>query len=260
MTAIQQAPRVALFVTCLIDAMRPQAGLAAARLIEAAGFAVEAPGAQTCCGQPAFNTGDLRDAQALARRMIALFAPHDFVVAPSGSCAGMVRKHYPELFAPGTTEHKEAVRLAEKTFELTEFLAAHGGGPLADEWTEGPVVWHDSCACLRELGVREQPRGLLEQIPGLEIVAMEEAESCCGFGGLFSVKLPEVSDRMVTRKVEYAAATGAKTLVGPDMGCLMNIAGKVRRLGLKMKVRHVAEVLAGVSGPAIGAGEGEDEA
>ncbi len=252
MSGRNNSGRVALFTTCVVDAMRPQTGFAAVRLLEAAGFGVDAPAGQTCCGQPAHNAGDAETAKALARRMIALFRDYDYVVAPSGSCAGMVRRHYPELFAPQEPECEAARALAEKTFELTQFLFAHGGRPLLRRWTGGPVAWHDSCSCLRGLGVRDEPRALLRRIPGLEIVEMDDAESCCGFGGLFSVKLPEVSGHMARRKVENIVATGAETLIGPDMGCLLNIAGMMRRMGVRMKVYHVAEVLAGTMGAGLG--------
>ncbi len=242
---------VALFVTCLVDAMRPSTGFAARALIEAAGFRVTVPQGQTCCGQPAFNAGDEADARALARRMLEIFAPFDYVVAPSGSCAGMVRAHYPELFA-GQPEEEAARALSAKTFELCEFLHAHGGKPLTRRWDMGPVVYHDSCSARREMGVVEQPRALLAQIPGLELVEMEDAEACCGFGGLFSVKLPEISGHMARLKAEDARNSGAAVLTGPDMGCLLNIAGRMRRLGISMKVFHIAEVLAGTAGPGLG--------
>ncbi len=242
---------VALLATCLVDAMRPSAGFAAVRLLEHAGFRVVVPEGQTCCGQPAFNAGDAEDARAVARRMLDIFAPFDAVVAPSGSCAGMVRRHYPELFA-GTPDEARAQALAEKTFELCEFLHIHDASPLLRRWESGPVAWHDSCSSRRELGMHEAPRALLRQIPGLELVELSDPEGCCGFGGLFSVKLPEISVRMATDKAEDVRNSGATTLVGPDMGCLMNIAGRMRRLGMDIRVLHVAELLAGMTGAGIG--------
>jgi len=232
---MSHAPRkggaVALFTTCLVDTMRPSAGFASVRLLEHAGFRVEVPEGQTCCGQPAFNAGDEEDA--------------------SGSCAGMVRRHYPELFA-GTPDEARARALADRTFELCEFLHAHDAAPLLRKWEGGPVAWHDSCSSRRELGIHEAPRALLRRIPGLELVELSDPEACCGFGGLFSVKLPEISVRMATDKARDVRDSGATTLVGPDMGCLMNIAGRMSRLGMDIRVLHVAELLAGMTGSGIG--------
>ncbi len=242
---------VALFVTCLVDAIRPSVGFAAVRLLEHAGFRVEVPDGQTCCGQPAFNAGDEEDTRSVARRMLEIFAPFDAVVAPSGSCAGMVRRHYPELFA-GTPDETRARSLAAKTFELCEFLHMHDASPLLRRWEGGPVAWHDSCSSRRELGIHEAPRALLRRIPGLRLVELSDPEGCCGFGGLFSVKLPEISARMATDKAEDVRNSGAATLVGPDMGCLMNIAGCMSRLGMDIRVLHVAELLAGMTGSGIG--------
>ena len=244
-------PEVALFVTCLVDSMRPSIGFAATALLEAAGFAVEVPTAQTCCGQPAWNAGDEQDARALGRRMLEIFAPFEAVVAPSGSCAGMVRKHYPELFA-GQPEEEAAIALAGKTFELCEFLHARGGRPLLKSWDRGVLVYHDSCASLREIAAPEAPRALLGQIPGMELAEMADPQACCGFGGLFSIKLPEISGHMVAARTADIAATGAQVLAGPDMGCLLNIAGRLRREGRKVRVYHIAEVLAGMMGDGLG--------
>ncbi len=244
-------PEVALFVTCLVDSMRPSIGFAAVALLEAAGFAVDVPAAQTCCGQPAWNAGDEEDARALGRRMLELFAPFEAVVAPSGSCAGMVRKHYPELFA-GQPEEAAAISLAKKTFELCEFLHARGGRPLLKSWDGGALVYHDSCASLREIAAPEAPRALLGQIPGMELVEMADPRACCGFGGLFSIKLPEISGHMAAAKAADIAATGARVLAGPDMGCLLNIAGRLRREGRNVRVYHIAEVLAGMMGDGLG--------
>ncbi len=249
--APQKGGTVALFVTCLVDAMRPSVGFASVRLLEHAGFRVVVPEGQTCCGQPAFNAGDEEDARSVARRMLDIFAPFDAVVAPSGSCAGMVRRHYPELFA-GTPDEARVRALAEKTFELCEFLHAHDAAPLQRRWEGGPVAWHDSCSARRELGIHEAPRALLRRIPGLELVELADPEACCGFGGLFSVKLPEISVRMATDKAQDVRNSGATTLVGPDMGCLMNIAGRMSRLGMSIRVLHVAELLAGMTGSGIG--------
>jgi L-lactate dehydrogenase complex protein LldE len=247
-------PRVALFVTCLVDLFRPAVGFAAVRLLEAAGCRVEVPRGQTCCGQPAYNQGDRADTIRVARRMLDAFTGYDYVVAPSGSCAGMLKKHYPELFAPGSADAERARDLADRTYELTGFLVdVLGAGSSA---VELPLraTYHDSCSSLRELGVRDQPRQLLAGISGLELAELNDAEVCCGFGGTFCVKYPQISTKMVDDKVAAIEATGADVVLAGDLGCLMNIAGRLKRLGSKVEARHVAEVLAGGPlAPPIGA-------
>jgi L-lactate dehydrogenase complex protein LldE len=238
-------PRVALFVTCLVDLFRPAVGFAAVRLLEAAGCEVSVPRAQTCCGQPAFNSGDRRTTEALARGLLATFAGFDYVVAPSGSCAGMLRRHLPELFEDDPPMHARAVELAGRCWELTSFLTDVRGVTAVDAALPARVTYHDSCSGLRELNVREQPRRLLGSVRGLELVELAESEVCCGFGGTFCVKYPEISTRMVSDKVANATASGADLLLAGDLGCLMNIAGRLKRLGSPLQVRHVAEVLAG---------------
>lgn len=238
-------PRVALFVTCLVDLFRPSVGFAAVRLLEAAGCAVSVPRAQTCCGQPAFNSGDRRTTEALARGLVAAFADFDHVVAPSGSCAGMLRRHLPELFEDDPAMHARAVDLAGRCWELTSFLTDLRGMSVVDAELSARVTYHDSCSGLRELKVREQPRRLLGSVRGLELVELAESEVCCGFGGTFCVKYPEISTRMVSNKAANAMASGADLLLAGDLGCLMNIAGRLKRLGSPLQVRHVAEVLAG---------------
>ncbi len=247
-------PRVALFVTCLVDLFRPAVGFAAVRLLEAAGCRVEVPRRQTCCGQPAYNQGDRADTIAIARGMIEAFAGYDYVVAPSGSCAGMLKKHYPELFQPGSADAERARELAERTFELTGFLVDILD--VGSSTAELPVraTYHNSCSSLRELGVRDQPRQLLAGISGLKLAELADAEVCCGFGGTFCVKYPEISTKMVDDKVVAIEATGAELVLAGDLGCLMNIAGRLKRLGSNVEARHVAEVLAGPPlGPPIGA-------
>jgi L-lactate dehydrogenase complex protein LldE len=247
-------PRVALFVTCLVDLYRPTVGFAALTLLKAAGCTVEVPKAQTCCGQPAYNSGDKADAADIARAVIIAFEPYDYVVAPSGSCAGMIRHHYAELFAADPAWKARAERLGEKTHELTSFLVDVMGVSAVSAKHEGRVTYHDSCSGLRELGVKAQPRALLGTVAGLTLAEMEDSEVCCGFGGTFCVKYPDISIRMVSDKVERIRETGAETLLAGDMGCLMNMAGRLSRLGHQVKVRHVAEVLAGMedSAPPIG--------
>jgi L-lactate dehydrogenase complex protein LldE len=249
-------PRVALFVTCLVDLHRPSVGFAAIRLLEQAGCLVEVPRAQTCCGQPAYNAGDRATTRDLARGIIAAFGGYDYVVAPSGSCAGMLRAHLPGLFDDDPNTRAAAEALAAKTHELTSFLVDVLGVTTTNAAYAGTVAYHDSCAGLRELGVKGQPRALLGAVSGLSLVEMAEPETCCGFGGTFCVKYPEISVRMVSDKAADIAAAGADTLLAGDLGCLLNMAGRMARLGSPVHVRHVAEVLAGMTDelPAIGEG------
>lgn len=246
------SPRVALFATCLVDTIRPSVGFAAAKLLEDSGCRVEVP-AQTCCGQPAYNNGDRATARALALQMIEAFEAYDYVVVPSGSCGGMIAKHYPELFADDPNLAARAEKLAGKTHELVSFLADVMGVTSVKARFEGKVTYHDSCSGLRELGIKAQPRVLLGSVEGLDLVEMKDSEVCCGFGGTFAVKYGEISDRIVTEKCGNVEAAGAGTLLAGDLGCLLNMAGKLSRLGSSMEVRHVAEVLAGMGDqPAIG--------
>jgi L-lactate dehydrogenase complex protein LldE len=248
-------PRVALFVTCLVDLHRPAVGFSAIRLLEEAGCQVEVPQAQTCCGQPAFNSGDRRTTQDIARQVIDAFLPYDFTVAPSGSCAAMISHHYPSLFADGDPEARgRAERLAAKTHELVSFLTDVRGMRGVAARYDGRATYHDSCSGLRELGVKAQPRALLGSVEGLTLTEMREPEICCGFGGTFCVKYPEISTRMVSDKTTDITATGADTLLAGDLGCLLNMAGRLKREGSAIRVRHVAEVLAGMTqeAPPIG--------
>lgn len=245
---------IGLFVTCLVDLTRPSVGFAAVKLLEDAGCAVSVPKAQTCCGQPAYNSGDNSDARAIAENVLRAFEEFDYVVAPSGSCAGMIKHHYPRLFAgsPATVERAKA--LAAKTFELISFLTdvLKFDGIEADY--DGIATYHDSCSGLREMEIKDQPRTLLNKINGLTLRESQECETCCGFGGLFCVKYPDISGRMVDAKVDDILATGADTLLAGDLGCLLNLAGRLQRRGSDMRIRHVAEVLAGMTAqPPIGA-------
>lgn len=252
----KKRPRVGLFVTCLVDLFRPTVGFAAAKLLEDAGCTVEAPAAQVCCGQPAYNSGDRADARAVARAVVDAFAGFDYVVAPSGSCAGMIREHYPALFADEPETAPRAHHLARRTYELVSFLVDVMGVRSVAARYDDTVTYHDCCSGLRELGVKAQPRALLASVQGLTLKELPGAETCCGFGGTFCVKYPEISNRMVSDKARDVAATGAGTLLAGDLGCLMNMAGKFTRDGVDVKVRHVAEVLAGMAGavPPIGRG------
>lgn len=245
--------RVALFVSCLVDLFRPSAGFAAVRLLERLGAEVVVPPAQTCCGQPAYNSGDFNTARELARPLIDALAFYEHVVVPSGSCAGMLIKHYPELFKAEPLWQAKAETLASRTRELSAFLVEHGGANLIDARFSGKVAMHDSCSARRELGVLAQPRALLEKVSGLEQVELKDAETCCGFGGTFCVKYPDISGRMVSDKAEAVVASGADVLVSGDIGCLMNIAGRLKRMNSPVRVYHLAEVLAGMTdAPAIG--------
>jgi L-lactate dehydrogenase complex protein LldE len=246
-------PHVGLFVTCLVDLFRPTVGFAAVKLMEDAGCRVSVPPTQVCCGQPAYNSGDRKHAIEIAKQTIAAFQGFDYVVAPSGSCAGMIREHYPALLAGEANWKREAEALAGRTFELTAFLVDVLKLDRVRARFQGRVTYHDSCSGLRELGVKAQPRKLLASVEGLELAELPGAETCCGFGGTFCVKYPDISGEIVARKAADIAATGAQTVLAGDLGCLLNIAGRLTREGIPVHTRHVAEVLAGMTdGPAIG--------
>lgn len=260
MTAAAMAsgnPRVALFVTCLVDLFRPAVGFAAVSLLERAGCRVEVPEAQTCCGQPAYNSGDRADTRMIARQVIAAFEDYDYVVVPSGSCAGTLTQHYPTLFDDEPDWAARARTLAAKVFELVSFLVDVRGVERVDAGCEARVTYHDSCSGLRELGIKQQPRKLLASVRGLTLKEMDDCEVCCGFGGTFCIKYPEISNRMVDDKAVAIEASGAELLLAGDMGCLLNMAGKLKRRGSAVQARHVAEVLAGVSDVAA-IGEAEE--
>lgn len=249
--------RVALFVTCLVDLLRPSIAFATVRLLEQAGFDVVVP-EQGCCGQPNFNGGDRSGATQMARQLMRRFDDVDYLVAPSGSCAAMVRCHYPALFAEGSDEHRRAAALAGKTFELTSFLVNVAGANLAGVGLPGRATYHDGCSGLRELGVREQPRELLQKVRGLEMREMPNRDTCCGFGGLFCVKYADISTRIAEQKLADIETTNADYLIGGDLGCLLQLEGKLHRDGSTIDVLHVAEVLAGISPAQPGHGdEGE---
>lgn len=259
--------RVGLFVTCLVSLFRPRIGLAAARLLRAQGHEVYAPRFQTCCGQPAYNAGDYEGARRFARALLALFVDVDALVVPSGSCAAMILRHYPRLFMPeslppensppenlpvkrsrhallrrGEEDRRRADSLSERCSELTCFLAQHGGIE-ARPWPE-MVTYHDSCSGVNELGIRQAPRRLLLQVPKLDLRPLPESEICCGFGGTFCVKFPEISGTILRRKIKNIVASDATTVVAGDLGCLLNISGGLTRARVACRGRHVAEVLA----------------
>ncbi len=240
------APRVGLFVTCLVDLMRPRIGFAALRLLETAGCRVVVPDAQTCCGQPGYNAGEFDSARALALKLADEFADCEYVVVPSGSCAGMIRVHYPTLFAHDAIHRERVAQLAARTYELTDFLVRFANVTALPGRFEGTLTYHDACSGLRELGIQRQPRALLAKLPGAKLVEMPDATTCCGFGGTFSNKYGEISSAMAGRKCAAIGQTGADAVVAGDLGCLLNIEGRLRRLGDdNTKVLHVAEVLAG---------------
>ena len=245
-------PRVALFVTCLVDLHRPTVGFAAIALLEAAGCLVEVPRLQTCCGQPAYNAGDSTTARELGLSIITAFTAYDYVVVPSGSCAGMLSRHLPHLFDDDPNLRAKADALAAKTYELTAFLHDIMHFQPTPPPLNATATYHDSCAGLRELGVKAQPRALLAAVPGLTLVEMTDPEICCGFGGTFCVKYPDISTRMASDKCADIESTGAALLLAGDLGCLLNLAGRLSRENSTITVRHVAEVLAGVSAKGIG--------
>jgi L-lactate dehydrogenase complex protein LldE len=230
-----------------VDLVRPRIGFAALELLERAGCEVVVPATQTCCGQPGYNSGDRASALALARKVLAEFERCDYVVAPSGSCAGMIRTHYPDLFRDSPEELARVQALCAKTYELTDFLVNVARVESVAARFEGAVTYHDSCAGLRELGVKNQPRALLAKVSGLEVKEMARPEQCCGFGGPFAVKFGEISADIAERKCADIEATGADAVVLGDLGCMLNIEGRLRRRGDKTRVLHVAEVLAGMT-------------
>ncbi|WP_424946141.1 (Fe-S)-binding protein [Candidatus Spongiihabitans sp.] len=237
---------VGLFITCLADLFRPQVGFAAARLIEQCGCHVSVP-QQSCCGQPAYNNGDDAKTRVLAKNLIEQFESFDYVVAPSGSCAAMVKVHYPKLFSDHPNWFGRARKLADKTYELSQFLVEVmplKSPPQARRFADDKkITYHDSCSGLRELGIRSQPRKLLSQRAGIRIDEMDNSEICCGFGGAFCVKYPEISTRLVDNKISSIDKTEADIVLGGDLGCLMNIAGRITRCGKPTQVFHFAEWL-----------------
>ena len=240
-------PRVGLFVTCLVDAMRPSIGFASLRLLEDAGCTVEVPAAQTCCGQPAFNSGGSDIARDIAKQVIAAFEPFDYVVVPSGSCAGMIKVHAADLFENDPRWQQRHAALAAKTYEILSFLTDVMDYRPQGAAYDGVATYHDSCSGLRELGVHDQPRALLDEVAGLKMVPLEGSDACCGFGGTFCVKYPDISNEIVEDKTRCIARTGADTLLAGDLGCLMNMAGKISREQRPVKVFHTVEVLAGMA-------------
>jgi L-lactate dehydrogenase complex protein LldE len=251
MSTHNSAPKVGLFITCIVNAMRPNIGFASIKLLEDAGCVVEVPTAQTCCGQPAFNSGDDTNTRSLAKQVIAVFEGYDYLVVPSGSCASMIRSHYGELFAddPEWSAHQRA--LSAKTWEVLSFLTdVMDHHPTAK--MQATATYHDSCSGLRDLGIHDQPRALLAGVEGLKLTPLEGANECCGFGGTFCIKYPDISNAIVSEKAGKVRATDADMLLGGDLGCLMNMAGKLSRDGDTIRTFHTVEVLAGMAdGPGL---------
>jgi len=233
-----------LFVQCLVDAVYPEVGEAIICIFDRMGIPVSCPTDQTCCGQSAFNSGYRREAKIAARRFIQIFESAQTVVCPSGSCVSMVKHHYPELFRNEPVWLQRSLALAEKTFELTQYLVDVLGVEDTGASYEGVLTYHDSCHLLRDLGVRDQPRRLLRNVTGAEFVELRDSDRCCGFGGAFAVKYPEISAAMARDKAQKIVASGADLVVGCDIGCLMNIQGMLSREKSSVKVMHIAQILA----------------
>ena len=238
-----RSTRVALFVTCLGDVFYPEAGEATLRVLWRLGVQVDFPLAQTCCGQPAFNAGFRTQARAVARHQLEVLAPYDYVVVPSGSCTAMFRMFYPELFVGDPELQARASVLAERTYEFSEFVVRVLGVTDVGAVYEGKVAYHASCHLLRELGVDEPPHQLLQGVRGVQVMPTDVASPCCGFGGTFAIKYPDISDAMLKKKIDSLKRAGADTLVSCDAGCLMHIAGRLHRQGDTIRVMHLAELL-----------------
>jgi L-lactate dehydrogenase complex protein LldE len=239
--------RVGLFVTCLVDLMRPSIGFAAIKLLEAGGAQVFVPPTQTCCGQPGYNSGDRVGAAALASKVVGEFEGCDYLVAPSGSCSGMIRTHYADLFRDDPAMLRRAAALGSKTRELADFLVNVLKLEQVPGRFAGRVTYHDCCAGLREMDVKMQPRVLLQRMPGVTLTEMTDCETCCGFGGTFSIKFGDISTRMADNKCQHIIDTGADAVVLGDLGCVLNIEGRLRRRGdTRTRVLHIAEVAAGI--------------
>lgn len=238
------SPRVSLFVTCIVDQLFPKVGLAMADVLERSGCSVDFPEAQTCCGQPAFNSGYRDEARAVARHFLDVFETADYVVSPSGSCTSMASHHFPELFADDAAQLRRAEALAPRVMEFSQFLTGVLKVEDVGARFEHVVTYHDSCHALRELKIKDAPRRLLGKVRGLELREMDAAEECCGFGGTFSVKFAGVSGGMARTKLDSIARTGADTVVSIDSSCLMQLQGTLSRAGSTVQTMHLAEVLA----------------
>ena len=243
--------KVSLFVTCIVDQLYPEVGVSVVRLLRRLGVEVDFPRDQTCCGQPVFNSGFVKKAELLAQRVLKSFQPADgvsedhYVVVPSGSCASMMRVFYPDLLRHDAQLHNQAVKLSERVYELSQFLVNVLGVTDVGASFDGNVTYHPACHLLRELGVSQEPKDLIRNVQGAQLVEMEQAETCCGFGGTFSVKYPHISEGMLEDKVNDIVKTEAQTLVSCDMSCLMHIGGALSRKSIDVRPVHLAQFLEG---------------
>ncbi len=237
--------KITLFVQCLVDGLYPEVGEALLTLFRRLGIQVDCPVDQTCCGQPAFNSGYWKAARIAAKNFIHTFQDAELIVCPSGSCVSMVKHHYPELFKDDPACARRARQIGERTFELSQFLVDKLGVVDLGAVYRGKVTYHDSCHLLRALGIREQPRQLIQQVAKTEFIEMQDPDRCCGFGGTFAVKYPDISTAMVDVKVQNIIDSGADVVTGCDISCLMNIQGRLSRIGSPVKVLHLAQLLAG---------------
>ena len=238
----QKPDSVYYFGTCLIDLIYPQAGMAGIRLIQREGVEVIFPQKQTCCGQPAFNAGHQNEARAVAALQVKLFPREIPIIIPSGSCGGMIRKHYPRLFVNHPLQN-EAESVASRTFELTEFLVHVLKIKLEDLGKPIEVTWHTSCHAKREMGIEDEPKQLLQQLKNVRLMELKREDECCGFGGTFAIKEPHISAAMVKDKIEDIRQTGAKCLLGADCGCLLNISGAMKHSEIQIDHQHIAEFI-----------------
>lgn len=234
---------VSLFITCVTDAMYPNVGKSVVRMLRKSGCTVDFPEDQVCCGQPAYNSGYQEDTRKAAKQLIRAFERSEYVVAPSGSCVAMVRHHYPALFEDDPEWRPKARELADKMFEFSEFMVRVKGVSSVQAEFEGTATYHCSCHMTRGLGVLSEPLQLIQSISKLNYVELPYKEDCCGFGGTFAVKMHDISGEMADEKARRIISTGADILLGSDMACLMNIEGRLRRLGHSIKAYHVAELL-----------------
>jgi len=236
--------RVSVFVTCIVDQLFPQVGMAMVEVLERIGYQVDFPEDQTCCGQPAYNTGYRDEAREVARHFLKVFRDADYIIVPSGSCTSMITHRYAELFEKEPRWLEESHRLGPRVWEFSQFLLDVAGVEDVGARLDKVVTFHDSCHGLRELGIKEGPRRLLANVRGLTLREMDIPEECCGFGGTFSVKFPEISGGMVRTKIESIVRSGAEAVVGVDASCLMQIRGALSRAGSPIEAMHLAEVLA----------------
>ncbi len=238
--------KVSLFITCLVDALFPQVGVSMVKVLKSLGVEVDFPEKQTCCGQPAFNTGFRQDAKLLAKRFLSIFERDGFIVSPSGSCTSMVRVFYKELFHDDQKTLNIVELISTRTYEFSEFLVNVLKVDDVGATYKGRVTYHDSCHALRELRIQDEPRKLIKSVKGIDFIEMKSPETCCGFGGTFSIKFPDVSVSILDEKIESIIESGADTVLSADMGCLMHIGGALDRRNIPVKTMHIAELLSNI--------------